>query len=148
MNYQLLAEELAKEQYKDLDDQTAAEKLNAATMEVRRPVATRDIFIAAMRMGLIVTLRTVTLDAEMPAALRALAQTALDLTDQTVLESVDMDDPASVSLLGALGQYGLMTEEQAAQFRAMATVLTSMAAQLQLGTVTAGDVQSARAGGR
>lgn len=76
MNYQLLAEELAKEQYKDLDDQTAAEKLNAATVEVRRPVATRDIFIAAMRMGLIVTLRTVTLDAEMPAALRALAQTA------------------------------------------------------------------------
>ncbi len=145
MNYQLLAEELAREEYKGLDDQAAADALNAAMVEVRRPVPTRGIFIAAMRSGLILALRTVTLDSAQPAPLRALAQTALDLTDQTVLDSVDMDDPASVALLGALEQYGLMSKEQSLAFVAMGTALTSRAEQLEVGTVTAGDVQRARA---
>lgn len=145
MNYQPLAEELAREEYKDLDDQAAADALNAETVEVRRPVPTRDIFIAAMRMGLIVTLRTVTLDAEMPAGLRALAQTALDLTDQTVLESVDMDDPASVSLLAGLMQYGLMTNEQVAAFVAMGTALASWAELHWEGVLAYWDVARARA---
>ena len=148
MNYQALAEELAKDEYKELDDQAAAEALNARTVAVRRAVPTRDIFIAAMRSGLILALRTVTLDSAQPAGLRALAQTALDLTDQSVLDSVDMDDPASVALLGALEQYGLLSQEQAQMFAGMGDALTSRVEQLGLGTVTAGDVQSARAGGK
>lgn len=144
MNYQALVDELAKAEYEELDDQAAADALNAATVVVRRAVPTRDIFIAAMRNGLILALRTVTLDSEQPAALRALAQTALDLTDQSVLDSVDMDDPASVALLGALEQYGLLSKEQAQMFAAMGDASISRVEQLGLGTVTAGDVGRAR----
>lgn len=146
MNYDTLKEELAKEEYKNLSNDEAADALNAATVAARRPAATRDIFIAAMRMGLILTLRTVMLDAEHPAALRALAQTALDLTDQTVLDVVDMDDPASKALMGALTQYGLMTEEQAAAFDALGTTMISRAEELGLGVVLPGHIQMVREG--
>lgn len=149
MNYQRLAEELAKEQYKDFDDQAVADSLNAATISIVRNVPTVEVAAWAAENGVMAGLFGLERSSETPAPLYGAIRTLL-----TILDRLDewriLDDggkltgAASVMMSGLL-QVGVISEAQVEELIAMAVTETSRAEQLQLGTVTAGDVQRARA---
>ena len=97
-----------------------------------------------MESGVYTALRVVVGNAQAPAELRAVAQTVLDLASARFAD-VDLDNPASVQMFGALQQAGVITAQQAALIDALATVPgVSRASSLGLGTVTETDVAKAR----
>ncbi len=147
MDYEILGDELKRDEYRNLTDQDAADALNANVVAWRVNVPLKDINILARRFGLMLALRVAKRRTDSPVEVSALAEEALSLFEDRTLDEIDMDDPASMGLMAGLMQVGLLTEEQAAAFDGLANGMTSRREQLGLPVVTAGDVQSARAGG-
>lgn len=154
MNYQLLAEELAREQYKGLDDQEAADVLNAETMPVVRNIPIRELATWASQNGIMPGLFAAERAPATPAPLYGAIKTLLTILTPGLIDEWQIfspsgePTPAASGIMAGLMEAGLMSGEQAEELAQMGTALTSRAAQLGLGTVTAGDVQSARAGGK
>ena len=150
MNYDALKEELAKEEYKDLSDQAAADALNKPTITTTRNIPTVEIATWAAENGVMAGLWAAERMPETPAALYGAIKTLL-----TVLERLDewriLGDsghltPAASQMTGALIQAGIMTQEQANELAAMSTTTISRAEQLGLGVVLPGHVQMIREG--
>lgn len=148
MNYQALANELARDDYKALSDQEAADLLNAATIPVVRNVPTMEIATWAAENGVMAGLYMIDLSSDAPIALRSVVRTLL-----TVLERLDSwrilgDDgqptAAAQAMMSALMQAGVMTEEQAAELTTMAITTVSRAQQLGIGEVLPGHIQMVR----
>lgn len=146
MDYHILATELQNEQYTDLSDQRAADALNAATIQVRQRVAISRLQATAMEQSVYVSLRTAIATPETPPQLLALCQTVLDLVEAR-FNDIDLDNPRSQAMFGALQQYGIINQTQSAAIDALANATVSRAAQLGLGYVAPGDVYQARYGG-
>lgn len=144
MDYEVLGDELKRDEYRNLSDQDAADTLNANVVACRVNVPLKDINILARRFGLTLALRVAKRRTDIPVEVSALAEEALSLFEDRTLDEIDMDDPASVALLGALEQYGLLSKEQAEMFAGMGDATISRVEQLGLPIVTAGDVGRAR----
>lgn len=129
MNYQVLAAELALAGYTGLSDQAAADKLNTANIAVDvESVSGSDIFEATTQAD----------------------YTALTANQKPLFHAIMAMDSIRVkgsnTRAALLAMFGAGTQTRT-NLAALQTRTTSRAEQLQLGTVTAGDVQSARAGG-
>lgn len=144
MNYHILAGELQQPQYAEMDDAAAAAALNAV-VERRQRVAISALQARAMETGIYVALRVAVQNPQAPPQLQAVCQTVLDLANASFAD-VDLDNPASVQMFGALQAAEVITAQQAAAIDALANVTQpSRAAALGLGAVTAEDVGAARA---
>lgn len=139
MNYQTLTEELTRDEYKALSHQEAADALNAPTISIVRNVPTAEIATWAAENGVMSGLYMIDLSPDAPVELRAVVRTLL-----TVLERLDAwrilsDDgtptPAAQTMMGALMQAGVMTENQAAELMAMAVEMSSWATQNWAGKI-------------
>lgn len=150
MNYQWLAEELAREEYKDLDDQAAADRLNAKTITTVRNIPIRELATWASQNGIMPGLFAAERDPATPAPLYGAIKTLLTILTPGLIDEWQIfspsgePTPAASGIMAGLMEAGLMTGEQAEELAQMGMTLTSRAAQLQLGAVTAGDVQRAR----
>lgn len=144
MNYQLLYSEISQPQYIGMTDAEIAAALNAPGASTRRRVPIAELQARAMESGVYTALRVVVGNAQAPAELRAVAQTVLDLANARFAD-VDMDNASAVQMFGALQQAGVLTQQQAAQIDALATVPgVSRAAALGLAAaVTVEDIQAA-----
>lgn len=152
MNHQLLAEEVKLPEYEKLDDQAVADALNAPTITAVRNVPTVEIATWAAENGVMAGLFALERSPETPTPLYGVIKTLL-----TILERLDewrilSDDGkptgAASAMMAGLKQAGVMSDAQVLELLTMAATMTSRAEQLGIGTVTAGDVQSARAGGK
>ena len=144
MDYKILANEITVPQYAGMTDAEIVAALNALPAPTRRRVPLAELQARAMEAGVYTALRVVVGNATAPAELRAVAQTVLDLANARFAD-VDLDNPASVQMFGALQQAGVITAQQAALIDALATVPgVSRASSLGLGTVTETDVAKAR----
>jgi hypothetical protein len=150
MDYNILREELARDEYKSLSDQEAADALNAATVPAVRNVPTREIATWAAANGVMTALYMVNLTPDAPIELKAIVQTLLAvlerLDDWHIVAGVGQPTPAASAMMAALMQAGILDEKQADELIGMATTYTSRGEQLGLGLVLAGHVQMIRAG--
>ena len=144
MNYSTLADEISLPQYAGMTDTEIAAALNAPGVSTRRRVPISELQARAMEVSVYVALRTAVADPAVPGQLRAVCQTVLDLANARFAD-VDLDNPASVQMFGALQQAGIITPDQAAAIDALATVPgVSRATVLGLGAVTEATVATAR----
>ena len=145
MNYQTLAAEIALPAYVGMSDDDVADALNALTAPTRRRVPIADLQARAMETGVYTALRVVVGNAQAPAELRAMAQTVLDLSNARFAD-VDLDNASARQMFGALQAAGVISQQQAAQIDALATVPGRSRAQ-ELGlaaAVSVDDIQAAR----
>lgn len=150
MNYQLLAEELAREEYKDLDDQAAADRLNAATITAVRNIPIQELATWASQNGIMPGLFAAERDPATPAPLYGAIKTLLTILTPGLIDEWQIfspssePTPAASRIMAGLMEAGLMTDEQAAELAQMGTALTSRAAQLQLGRIGPHHIAEAR----
>jgi len=144
MNYTILADEISLAQYAGMTDTEIVAALNTPGPSTRRRVLISDLQARAMETGVYTALRGAVIDDRVPADLRAVCQTVLDLA-QARFADVDLDNAASRQMFGALQQAGIITPDQAAAIDALATVPgVSRATALGLGAVTEAMVATAR----
>lgn len=144
MDYSILATELQQPRYAGMTDEEIVTALNALSEPTRQRVPIADLQARAMETGIYTALRLVVGNAQAPAELRAVAQTMLDLANAR-FQDVDLDNPASQQMFGALQAAGVITQQQAAAIDALATVPgRSRAQELGLGVVDEADVVAAR----
>lgn len=151
MNYQTLATEIAKEEYKGLSDQAVADALNAATITTVRNVPTIEIATWAAENGVMAGLFALERAAETPAPLYGVIKTLLTILERLdewrILDAGGEPTGAAAAMMGGLIQAGVMSEAQAAQLTAMAQTKTSWAALHNNGEpVGDGHVRSVREG--
>lgn len=150
MNLDLLREELAKEAYKELADDAAADAINAKTIETVRNISTTELAAWAAENGLMANLWAAERSPETPAALYGVIKTllaVLDRLDEWLVVDVSGNlTPAAAQMTAALMQAGLMTAEQAAELQEMATTERRWVEWTGLGDVAYWDVARARAG--
>lgn len=143
MNYQTLYTEIVLPQYAGMTDAEIVAALNAAGAG-RQRVLIASLQAAALESGVYTALRTAVADSRTPAEVKALCQTVLDLANAR-FDTVDLDNPASVQMFGALQQVGVITAQQAAAIDALADVVIASWARANLGVdVTAQDIATAR----
>ncbi len=148
MNYNVLADELTKDDYKDLDDQAAADLLNAQTLPVVRDIPVVDITAWAAQNGVMESLLIAQATSEPGTMLHAKVSKLLIVLERLPGWRILADDGQATATaqsdIGALMAAGILNETHIAELMAMATTTTSRAAQLGYGSLTAGDVQTAR----
>lgn len=138
MDYAVLRAELADARYAGLNDQQAADVLNARVIQARKFVPVVDITTYLRSQGAWLGIKAA-------APTNAAAAAAVDYNDDPRTETLNLDLPIVVQMLAALAQAGILTETHVADLNAMADYTMSRAQQLGLGTVSAGDIQTARA---
>jgi hypothetical protein len=137
-----LAVELSRGEYAALSDADAAAAINARTVTIRRPVETWRIRQAAIEAGYWASL----VQARDVPATRALAVNVLAwIDDQSgVIQLVDMDRPAAVTMRAALAAAGICTQEQADALAALADSTIRWTQSVGLPEVGIGLVRNAR----
>lgn len=144
MDYRLLLDEIAQPAYAGMSDGEIVAALNALTAPTRRRVPIADLQARAMETGVYTALRVVVGNAQAPAELRAMAQTVLDLSNARFAD-VDLDNASARQMFDALQAAGVISQQQAAEIDALATVPgRSRAQELGLPAVTVEDVEAAR----
>lgn len=143
MDYNTLSNEINQPQYAGMSDAEIAAALNAPGASTRRRVPIDDLQARAMETGVYTALRVVVGNAQAPSELRAMAQTVLDLANARFAD-IDLDNSASRQMFGALQQAGVISQQQAAQIDALATVPgRSRAQEIGLGVVVEVDIAAA-----
>lgn len=146
MDYALLATEITTDPagagYAAMTDAEIAASLSAATIRVRQLVEIDVLRDTALRLGIYTAILAAQKNPQLPGGLWAVCETVLSLVSIGV-EAVNMDDPASIQMFGALRQAGIITPEQATAIDALATRATiSRAEQIGLGaTVSVEDIE-------
>ena len=144
MDYQTLANEIALPTYAGMSDDEIVDALNAVSASTRRRVPIADLQARAMETGVYTALRVVVGNAQVPAELRAMAQTVLDLSNARFAD-VDLDNASARQMFGALQAAGVISQQQAAEIDVLATVPgRSRAQEIGLGMVAEADVVAAR----
>jgi hypothetical protein len=140
----VLRDELARPDYADLDDQAAADAVNARTVAVRRPVPTWQVRQAAIEGGFWAALVEAR-DGTEPQV-RALAISVLAwIDDQSgTIQTIDLDRPSVAAMLGAIVAAGIATQAQADAIRALGDAVVPWTQSVGLPEVGIGLVRNAR----
>lgn len=149
---ELIRRELAKPKYADLasskDWDALADALNAPT-ETMRDSVPRDVLQNALMQvpfgdtTLWFALRQIARNASHPA--NALADAVVHVVQESLLKSVNLDNPGVRRMIAQLRAAGFLTEEQEAAILALGDYPVSPAELLGLGKVTPLDVANAMA---
>ena len=139
-----LRDELARPDYADLDDQAAADAVNARTVAVRRQVPTWQVRQAAIEGGFWPAL--VEARSSDSPAVRALAISTLAwIDDQSgTIQTIDLDRPSVAAMLGAIVAAGIATQAQADAIRALGDAVLPWTQSVGLPEVGIGLIQNAR----
>ena len=144
MNLAALAAKIAEPQYAGMADQPLADAINALRVSVRRPVPTYLVRRKACE-GLY---WSDLLDAceSSDVMLKKLARAMMIWINDTsgTVQTIDMDLPAVVSVMGALVSYGIITQAQADALSALADVSILWTDSVGLGEIGIGMVINAR----
>jgi hypothetical protein len=139
-----LAAKISEPQYAGLSDQALADEVNALRVSVRRPVPTYLVRRKACE-GLY---WSDLLDAceSSDIMLKKLARAMMIWINDTsgIVQTIDMDLPAVVSVMGALVSYGIITQPQADALSSLADASIPWTESVGLGEVGIGMVINAR----
>lgn len=149
MDYVLLATEINTDPigigYATMTDAEIAASLSAATIRVRQHVPIGTLRDNALRLGVFTAILAAQKAPELPVELWAICETVMSLVSIGV-DAVNMDDPASIQMFGALTQARIISPDQAAAIDALATArVISRAEQIGLGAaVSVEDIERSR----
>ncbi len=150
MNYDALLLELKNDVYTELDDQQAADLLNAPLPAVRE-IPTQEITAWAAQNGVMESLLIARATNDPGTLLNAKVEKLLIVLERLpgwrVLQDNGAPTDTAQSDIAALLSAGILTQQHVSELMAMAAASTTRAAQLGYGVLTAGDVQTARSGG-
>lgn len=139
-----LVDELRKPEYAALDDQQAADAINAKTVTYRRPASSADVKAAAIRAGYWADI-DIGCDST-DAATRRLCRNVRGWLEDCAgkLPTLDIDNLATQAMLTSLVDKGLMTADNKAELLALGDATQSWAEHVGLGVVGIGAVRNAR----
>jgi hypothetical protein len=145
MDYSILAAEIALPQYATMPDAEIAAALSSASIRVRQHVPIGILRDTALRIGVYNSIVAAQRNPDLPTEIWSICEIVKNLPALGV-ESVNMDEPASQQMFGALLQAQIINAQQAAAIDALATAATiSRAEQIGLGAVvTVEDIERAR----
>lgn len=144
MDYTILAAEIGLPQYAGMTNDEIAAALNAVSAATRRAVPLAALLATAVLNGSYAAVKATEANDNAPAAVRGVCASVLVLLSG-VFQEINLDDPRVQTNLGALTQAGVLTQQQAAQIDALATVPgRSRAQELGLGVVVEVDIAAAR----
>jgi hypothetical protein len=139
-----LVDELRKPEYAALDDQQAADAVNAKTVTYRRPASSADVKAAAIRAGYWADI-DIGCDST-DASTRRLCRNVRGWLEDCAgkLPTLDVDNPATATMLDALVDKGLITGDNKAELLALGEATQSWAESVGIGVVGIGAVRNAR----
>ena len=139
-----LVDELRKPEYASLDDQQAADAINAKTVTYRRPADSGVVKATAIRVGYWADI-DIGCDST-DAATRRLCRNVRGWLEDCAgkLPTLDVDNPATATMLDALVNKGLITAENKAELLTLGDATQSWAESVGIGVVGIGAVRNAR----
>ena len=139
-----LVDELRKPEYTSLDDQQAADAVNAKTVTYRRPASSADVKAAAIRAGYWADIDVGCDSPDVPT--RRLCRNIRGWLEDCAgkLPTLDMDNPSTIAMLAALVDKQFITQENKAELLALGDAMQSWAESVGIGTVGIGAVRNAR----
>ena len=139
---QALLEELRKAEYQSLSDQAAADRINAKTVTVRKPVDLWMVVEHSSRNGYRAKLELARTNGNHPCQETAI--NILEYINSPRLQTVDMDLPSTRGMVGALVQCQFATQAMADELLALADQTVRWVDHNGIGTLGRGGVQNAR----
>jgi hypothetical protein len=139
---QALIEELSKAEYASLSDQTAADRINAKTVTVRKPVDLWMVVEHSSRNGYRAKLELARTNGNHPCQETAI--NILEYINSPRLQTVDMDLPATRGMVQALVQCQFATQAMADELLALADQTVRWVDNQGLGTIGDGTIKSLR----
>ena len=139
-----LVDELRKPEYASLDDQEAADAINAKTVSYRRPASSADVKATAIRAGYWADI-DIGCDST-DAATRRLCRNVRGWLEDCAgkLPTLDIDNLATQAMLTSLVDKGLMTADNKAELLALGDATQPWAESVGIGVVGIGAVRNAR----
>jgi hypothetical protein len=139
---QALIDELKKPEYASLSDQAAADRINAKTVTVRRPVDLWMVVEHSSRNGYRAKLELARTNGNHPCQETAI--NILEYINSPRLQTVDMDLPSTRGMVGALVQCNFATQTMADELLALADQTVRWVDNQGLGTIGDGTIKSLR----
>ena len=139
---QALLDELRKPEYQGLNDQAAADRINAKTVAVRKPVELWMVEEHASRKGYRAKLERAAKAEGHPC--QEIALNILAYINSARLNTVDMDLPDTQLMVGALVECQFATQAMADELLALANQTVRWVDHNGLGTVGDGTIKSLR----
>jgi len=139
---QALIDELSKAEYASLSDQAAADRINAKTITVRKPVDLWMVVEHSSRNGYRAKLELARTNGNHPCQETAI--NILEYINSPRLQTVDMDLPSTRGMVGALVQCNFATQAMADELLALANQTVRWVDNIGLGTVGDGTIKSLR----
>jgi hypothetical protein len=140
---QALIDELKKPEYASLSDQAAADRINAKTVTVRKPVDLWMVVEHSSRNGYRAKLELARTNGNHPCQETAI--NILEYINSPRLQTVDMDLPSTRGMVGALVQCQFATQSMADELLALADQTVRWVDHTGIGEVGRGRIQNARA---
>ena len=137
-----LLDELRKPEYQGLSDQAAADRINAKTMTVRKPVELWMVVEHSSRNGYRAKLELARNNGNHPCQETAI--NILEYINSPRLQTVDMDLPATQVMVGALVRCEFATQAMADELMALANQTVRWVDHNGLGTIGDGTIKSLR----
>lgn len=137
-----LIAELSKPEHQALNDQQAADAINAKIVTVRRPVELWKVEQHASRKGYRAKLEIAATDPSNPY--RGLAINILEFLKSRRLETIDMDDPDVRTAFESMTVCEFATQQDVAELIAMGDVNIRWVDYIGFGTAGDGHIRSAR----
>lgn len=139
---QALIDELKKPEYASLSDQAAADRINAKTVTVRKPVELWQVEEHASRKGYRAKLEKASTNDNHPC--QEIAINILTYIKSARLNTVDMDLADTQLMVGALVQCQFATQAMADELLALADQTIRWVDHIGIGTVGDGTIRSLR----
>lgn len=139
---QALIDELKKPVYQGLTDQQAADAINAKTVTIRKPVDLWKVEEHASRKGYRAKLEKASRDSANEC--QEIAINILEYIKSPRLNTVDMDLPDTLNMLGAMTVCGFATQQDVAELIALGDEQIRWVDQQGYGTVGRGMIYNAR----
>ena len=139
---QALINELRKPEYQALSDQAAADRINAKTVVVRKPVELWMVVEHSSRKGYRAKLELARTNGNHKCQETAI--NILEYINSPRLQTVDMDLQSTREMIGALVECKFATQEMADELIALADHTVRWVDQNRLGTIGDGTIRSLR----
>jgi hypothetical protein len=139
---QALIDELQKPEYASLSDQAAADRINAKTVTVRKPVELWMVVEHSSRNGYRAKLELARTNGNHPCQETAI--NILEYINSPRLQTVDMDLPSTRGMIEAMVQCQFATQAMADEILALANQTVRWVDNQGLGTVGDGTIKSLR----
>ena len=139
---QALIDELRKPEYQALSDQAAADRINAKTVTVRKPVELWMVVAHSSRNGYRAKLELARTNGNQRCQETAI--NILEYINSPRLQTVDMDLQSTREMIGALVECKFATQEMADELIALADQTVRWVDQNGLGTIGDGTIRSCR----